>query len=164
MFGIRRLLSRLRTKMPPPSSKPPSSKQLPLGLSREDLEHLQALTETIHYKPYLAALEALYENNVSALLRGIPHEAYMFQCGVCFAIEQIAALPVDLTLKLRELDARHSAKSPDASESASAVFANTPFWDAYQRLGKRSPQFGGAGVPLPGERVRPRVPPGENGG
>ena len=163
MFGIRRLLSRLRTKMPPPS-KPPDSKPLPLGLSREQVEAIWALTEGTPYKHYLAALEALYENNVSALLRGIPHEAYMFQCGVCFAIEQIAALPVDLTLKLRELDARHSAKSPDASESASAVFANTPFWDAYQRLHPRARQYGGPGVSLPEHRERPGVPPGENGG
>jgi len=65
----------------------------------------------------------------------------MFQCGVCFALEQIAALPGDLTLKLRELDARHTAKSPDTPD-ARAVFANTPFWDAYQRLGAR--QYGGS--------------------
>ena len=127
------------------SSRPEAS--LPLGLSRDQLEQIQAWTQGPSYKHYSLAMERLYENNLQAILRGLTHDAYMFQCGVCFAIEQIAALPADLTLKLRELDARHTA-APDTTDAA-AVFANTPFWDAYQRLSARSRQYGGAGVPLP---------------
>ena len=121
-----------------------------------------ALTGEIPFKHYLAALEVLYENNVSVLLRGVSHEQYMFQCGVCFAIEQIAALPADLTLKLRELDARHT--STPAPADASAIFANTPFWTEYQRLQRGPQQYGGAGIQVSHGRERPGVPPGENGG
>lgn len=148
MFGTLRRFWLSRIKRPPPLSRPEPS--LPLGLSREQLEHLQALTETIPYKHYLVALERLYENNLAAILRGLPHEGYMFQCGVCFALEQIASLPTDLTLKARELDARHTAKSTDTASDGATIFANTPFWDAYQRLGRKPRQYGGPGVSLPG--------------
>lgn len=144
---ISRILSRFwhsRIKRPLPLNKAPEP-SLPLGLSREQLEEIRALTETTHYKHYLEALEGLYEHNVAALLRPLSHEAYLFQCGVCFALESIAALPGDLSLKARELDARHTGRPPDLD--ASAVFVNTPFWDAYQQ--RRTHQYGGAGVPVP---------------
>lgn len=128
------------------SSKPEPS--LPLGLSREQLEQIQALTETVPYKHFVTTLGHLYENNLAAILRGLPHDAYMFQCGVCFALEQIAKLPADLTAKAEELNARHTARSPDTTADASAAFVNTPFWDTYQRLGKRTPKYGGAGIPI----------------
>lgn len=128
------------------SSKPEPS--LPLGVSRDQLEQIHNLTEMPAYKHYLGALESLYENNLAAILRGLPHDAYMFQCGVCFALEQIAKLPADLTAKGKELDARHTARSPDTTADAAAVFVNTPFWESYQRLGKRPPKYGGAGIPV----------------
>ena len=143
--------SRIRRLLPP--SKPAKEAALPLGLSRDQLSQIQDLTETIHYKHYLVAVERLYENNLAAMLRALPHDAYLFQCGVCYALEQIAALPGDLTLKLRELDARHTNAGTDTiSADAAAIFANTPFWDAYQRLGRKSRQYGSSGVPIPGQR------------
>ena len=162
MFGIPKLLSRLRIRTQPKSSKP--DKPLPLGLSRDQLEAIQDLTAETHYKHYLAALEALYEINVSAMLRMLPHDAYLFQCGVCFALEQVAALPGDLTLKLRETDARHTAATESIlADTGERAFVNTPFWDAYQRLGRQPRKYGGPGVPVPGQRNGPSVPPGENG-
>ena len=119
---------------------------LPLGLSPDQLSQIQGLTETIPYKHYLVAVERLYENNLAAMLRGLSHDAYLFQCGVCFALEQIAKLPDDLTLKQRDLDARHTHDTPEP-DTASA-FVNTPYWDAYQRRTAR--KYGGAGVPRAG--------------
>jgi hypothetical protein len=87
-------------------------------------------------------VERLYENNLSAMLRALPHDAYLFQCGVCYALEQIAKLPADLTAKQRELDARHTNDTPESD--AASVFVNTPFWDAYQQLTAR--KYGGPGV------------------
>jgi len=135
------------------------------GLSRDQLSQIQALVETTHYKHYLAAVEHLYEANLGAILRPLPHDAYLFQCGVCFALEQIAALPGDLTLKARELDARHTTSTTDTTSDAdaSAVFANTPFWDAYQRLGKRARQYGGPRVQVSGQRSDAPMGTGENG-
>ncbi len=104
----------------------------------------------IPYKHYLQAVERLYENNLSAMLRGLPHEAYLFQCGVCFALEQIAKLPDDLIAKAREIDARHTAGSDTAADDDAAGFVNTPFWDAYQRRAAR--KYGGPGVSVPGQR------------
>ena len=161
MFETLRRLYRSRIRRQLPSSKPPNSNNWQvLGLNREQVEALLSLTGETRFKHYSEALEGLYENNLTAILRGLSVEAYHFQCGVCFALEQIAALPADLTLKLRELDARHTVQ-PDADPAA--VFANTPFYDAYQRLGKRSQRYGGTGVPLPNERERPGVSPGQNG-
>jgi hypothetical protein len=151
--------SRVERQSPPSKSEP----SLPLGLNRDQLEQIQAFTEMVPYKHYVTVLGRLYEHNLAAILRGLPHEAYMFQCGVCFALEQIAKLPDDLTLKLRELDARHSANT-DSVPDASAIFTNSPFWEAYQRLGARARQYGGAGVSLPGRPGSAPVPPGENGG
>ena len=139
---MRHVLSRFwRSRIKPlllPSKKP--EPQLPLGLTRDQLEQIQALTESPAYKHYLGSLERLYENNLAAILRSLPHDAYMFQCGVCFALEQIAKLPADLLVKGKELDARHTADTPDPD--ASTVFVNTPFWDAYQRRAAR--KYGGA--------------------
>jgi len=120
-----------------------------LGLSLDQLSQIQALTEMIPYRHYLVAVERLYENNLSAMLRALPHDAYLFQCGVCFALEQIAKLPDDLTAKARELDARHSAVSDTASDDTAdaSVFVNTPFWDAYQQ--RRARQYGGSRVQVP---------------
>lgn len=154
-FWRARIKPLLQSKKPPPPS-------LPLGLTADQLEQLQSLTESPAYKHYLGALERLYENNLGAILRGLPHEAYMFQCGVCFALEQIAKLPADLTAKANELHARHTASpTPDASgDAARALFASTPYWDAYQRRGPR--QYGGAGISIPGG-LSGGVPPQQNG-
>lgn len=154
-FWRARIKPLLQPKKPPPPS-------LPLGLTADQLEHIQALTESPAYKHYVTALASLYENNLAAILRGLPHEAYMFQCGVCFALEQIAKLPADLTFKQKELDARHSANAPtDTGDAGAALFANTPYWDAYQRRGPR--QYGGAGISVPRQSERPGVSPGQNG-
>ena len=161
MFGIPKNFWRSRTKRLPTPSKPEPS--LPLGLNRDQLEAIRELTGTIHFKHYSAALEALYENNLSAMLRALPHDAYLFQCGVCFALEQIAKLPDDLTLKLRELDARHTDNA-DAAPDSSTVFANSPFWDAYQRLNPSARQYRSTGVRVPEQRERPGIPPRQNGG
>ena len=155
--------SRIKPLLP---SKPlPKEPQLPLGLSRDQLAQLQALTEAPAYQHYLSTLERLYENNLAAILRGLPHDSYMFQCGVCFALEQIAKLPADLTAKEKELDARHTARSTDTASDADAgaIFANTPFWDAYQRLGSRARQYGGSGVPL-SSGLPAGIPPKQNAG
>ena len=139
--------SRVKPKMPwNKGAKPEPS--LPLDLSQDQLSQIQALTETIPYKHYLVAVERLYENNLSAMLRALPHDAYLFQCGVCFALEQIAKLPADLTAKGKELDARHTHDTPGPSD-ARAVFANTPFWDAYQRRAAR--KYGSPSLSIPGQ-------------
>ena len=108
-------LSRIKRLLPQSKPAQPPEAVLPLGLSRDQLNQIQALTEMIPYKHYLVAVERLYESNLGALLRGLPHDAYLFQCGVCFALEQIAKLPNDLTIKARDLDARHPPSSPDTA-------------------------------------------------
>lgn len=128
-----------------PTPKPPAP-SLPLGLSRDQLEAIQALTEAIPYKHYSVALERLYEQCLAALLRPGDHDQTTFYRAGCFWIEQIATLPHDLTLKLRELD--DHARKPGTVPDSSAAFASSVWWDAYQRLGKPR-QYGGAGVRVP---------------
>lgn len=154
MFSNLRKFFRSRTK---PQQRQPvrldsSAVVMPLGLDPDQLAQIKELLTLPSYKHYLTALEKLYENNLGAMLRGLPHDGYLFQCGVCFALEAVARLPQDLIEKEKELNARHDQREhTDAAASAAerAAFVNTPFWDAYQRLGSRSHIYGGAGVPLP---------------
>lgn len=149
-FEILKRFFQSRVKRLSPPSKPGSKQDsLPLGLSRDQLAGIQALTEETPYKHYLAALERVYENHVSAMLRGLTHDAYLFQCGVCFALEQIARLPDDLTNKTRELDGRHTADTTTtANNGGAATFTSTTWWDEYQRRARR---YDSSGVPIPGD-------------
>jgi hypothetical protein len=154
---------RLRLKrLAPPSSKP--TPVLPLGLSDNQVEAIRALADLPSYRHYSVAMEALYHQCLSALLRPQAHDETTFYRAGCFWIEQILRLPEDLNEKAKELHARDTAGAePDPGPSAS-LYANTPFWDAYQRLFTKPRQYGGPGISVPGQRGSPPVPPGKNGG
>jgi hypothetical protein len=137
MYETLRKFFRSRTKRRlAPSPRQDSQAPLPLDLTRDQVESLGALQANPAYKHYSEALERLYEQNLAALLRGMEHDAYLFQCGVCYALEQIAKLPHDLLDKVRELDARRT----DATDfdSGSAIFPNTPFYDAWRARSRRN--------------------------
>ena len=122
---------RLRTKpVTPPSSKE-RSPLLPLGLSEDQARALAAMGSIPQWRHFSQVLERVYEQQLSALLRGMDHEAYLFQCGVCYALERVARLPQDLNDKVRELDARR--EEPDHTPAGDAIFPNTPYWDAWRR-------------------------------
>ena len=133
MSGTPKKSSRLRTRR-----SPPPAPGLLLGLNREQMDSLLGVTELPGWTHYSAALEHLYDLNLGGLLRALPHDQYLFQCGVCYALEQIAKLPADLSEKVKAEDARQSARKSNGAAPGAALFANTPFWDAWQRTAGRA--------------------------
>lgn len=85
---------------------------------------------------YSAVLEAVYEQQARKFLGALPHDQYLFQCGVLFAIEQVMRAPEAIidAVKLHKdmADARERASAEQERRTANA-FLNTPWWDQYIR-------------------------------
>src|SRR5438105_4501109 len=101
----------------------------PLGLSPEQLDHLDHLRSTTAWRHYRQAVEELYQQQLAALVRPLGHDAYLFQCGVVFALER-AATVVDDLLSARDHHAKRA--KPEQQPDVRAVLSS-PFWHAYQR-------------------------------
>ena len=126
--GILRTFSRWRTQRPAPEAT------VPLGLSPEDLQALEHLRSTPAWQRYSQALTAVYNQQLGTLLRPLPHDGYLFQCGVLFALERAATIVDDL-LTARDRHVRVHRDQPDPDARA---FTNSPWWDAYRALARRS--------------------------
>jgi len=101
----------------------------PLGLTPEQLEHLDYLRSTPAWRHYVQALESLYQQQLAALVRPLGHDAYLFQCGVVFALERAATIVDDL-LSARD---HHAQRTKQRHEPDVRAVLSSPFWDAYQR-------------------------------
>ena len=135
---LTRLLNRL-SKQASSSNKPPPSEvdspvQYPLGLDKQHLEALAALTSSPNWRSYSEALERLFEQQATALLSPLAHDAYLFQAGVIYAMQRIAALPTELVQKGRELDARRTEQRSRRVNDAALATLNTPFYAEWKRL------------------------------
>jgi hypothetical protein len=117
----------------------------PLGLNRDQVEALRSLRSTPAFKHYTEALSRAYELEASSLFRALDHEKYLFQCGVCYAMEETASLIDSIDHAARMIDEHQSSARADHSQSdaASALFAGTAWWRYHQR---------GAGEHGPSER------------
>ena len=122
--AIRSRFSRWRTQH---SSKPKGGTG-PLGLSPEALEALDRLRSTPAWQHYSQAWAAVYDQQLAALIRPLPHDGYLFQCGVLFALERAANLVDDL-LTVRDAPAKRTAEPAVADARA---FLNSVWWDAYR--------------------------------
>ena len=125
--AMRSRFSRLRTQR----SKAPAVTG-PLGLSPPDLEALDHLRSTPAWRHYSQAMEAVYNQQLSALIRPLAHDGYLFQCGVVFALERAATLVDDLLIA-RDNHARVQPKQPSPDARA---FLGTPWWNDYTRTKK----------------------------
>lgn len=85
---------------------------------------------------YSALVERVTLEQVEVLLHALPHEKYLFQCGVVFACRRLSELPTQILAKVTELEThanvRDRAAAADA-DTARLTFLNTPWWDAYLR-------------------------------
>lgn len=127
---------RLRTHPQTGQSSKGWHSTLPLGLSEDQARALAGLASTPAWRHFSAVLEKVYEQQLAALLRGMEHDAYLFQCGVCYGLERVAKLPQEITDKVRELDGRKEAAGATEGRAGDAIFANTPFWDAWRRTSR----------------------------
>src|SRR5689334_13216116 len=67
--------------------------ELPLGLSREQVDSLAQLVGLPSYKAYSKLLESVGEQLLSEIIRGMPHEQYLAKCGELRMLERIMELP-----------------------------------------------------------------------
>ena len=106
----------------------------PLGLTPEQLAHLDHLRSTPAWRHYRQAVEGLYQQQLAALVRPLGHDAYLFQCGVVFALERAATIVDDL-LSARD---HHAQRTQHHHEPDVRAVLSSPFWDAYQRTRTKS--------------------------
>ena len=106
----------------------------PLGLSPEQLDSLDGLRSAPAWRHYSQALEGLYQQQLAALVRPLGHDAYLFQCGVVFALERAATIVDDL-LSARD---HHAQRTKRDHEPDVRAVLSSPFWDAYQRTRAKS--------------------------
>ena len=128
---------RLRqTRSPRSSAAGERQEALPLGLEQAEVAALRQLLQSPPYLHYSAVLERVLCTQVDALLSALPHDRYLFQCGVVYATRRLIELPHDILAKVTELEAHANARdraAANARDAQGAAFLNTPWWDAYVR-------------------------------
>ena len=115
---------------------PEAPQALPLGLEVAEVAALRQLLQSPQYLHYLAVLERVLGTQLDALLSALPHDRYLFQCGVVYATRRLIELPHDILAKVTELEAHANARdraAANARDAQGAAFLNTPWWDAYVR-------------------------------
>jgi hypothetical protein len=84
----------------------------------------------------LELLERTTWQNVEQLTKALPHDQYLFYCGVVFACRRLMELPQEILAKVTELEDHANARNraaANARDAQGAAFLNTPWWDAYVR-------------------------------
>lgn len=112
------------------------AKQYPLGLDPQAVQALRLLVQSPQYPNYLALLEQVTLNNVEQLCRALPHDQYLFYCGVVFACRRLMELPHEVLAKVTEMEDHANAReraAHNARDAVGAAFLNTPWWDSYVR-------------------------------
>ena len=114
----------------------PEAPQAPLGLEVQEVAALRQLLQSPQYPHYLALLERVLCTQLERLVSALPHDQYLFQCGVVYATRRLIELPDQITAKVTELEAHANAReraANNARDARGAAFLNTPWWDAYVR-------------------------------
>jgi hypothetical protein len=81
------------------------------------------------------ALEAVCEREAAQLATGLPHDRYLFQCGVLYALRRAYSLSNDIVTATNNLEEMTNARSRSAAvaeQRRANTFLNTPWWDGYQ--------------------------------
>ena len=98
------------------------------------------MISTPNWRHYSAVLERVFDQQATTLFRALPHDQYLFQAGVCYALERLSSLPQELLTHAQEI-ATHASKHTDGGserERADRVFLSTPWWTDYSRAVERS--------------------------
>ena len=108
----------------------------PWGLQAQEVAALRQLLQSPQYPHYLALLERVLCTQLERLVSALPHDQYLFQCGVVYATRRLIELPHDILSKVNDLKEHANARSraaANARDAQGAAFLNTPWWDAYVR-------------------------------
>ena len=135
-----------RRLRPQESSRPrvnqglPEHPGYPLGLSSDNLAQLRSLSQTPQYRVFEEAIARLHELNAKPLFSTLNHDQFLFQAGVCNALEKVYKLLETIDTQSREID-EHFRRTTESGELAAAgqriagdlALYGSAFWDAYQR-------------------------------
>src|SRR5207302_1183787 len=94
---------------------------LPLGLEQAEVAALRQLLQSPPYLHYSAVLERVLCTQVDALLSALPHDRYLFQCGVVYATRRLIELPHDILAKVTELEAHANARDRAAANARDGI-------------------------------------------
>lgn len=100
------------------------------------MEALRHLLQSPQWRSYSALLERVTLANLDHLLTALPHDQYLFYCGVVFACRKLTELPETVLAKVSHLEGLNDARERiTAAEpgAESAAFLNTPWWDSFVR-------------------------------
>ena len=137
-LSIRKFFRFRIKRLSQPTERPHSKEPLsyPLGLSQDQVEALRSLRETSSWRHFLVALERVYEQQLGSLLSGAPHDNYLFQAGVCHALERAATLIDDLSAKARDIDAWNAARAAgerNTNDAALPAVFGSPYFNEWRR-------------------------------
>ena len=127
----------------------PKDPLAPLGLDSQQVEALRHLRQSPHWLHYKQLLETVTLNNVEQLLLALPHERYLFQCGVVFACRRLMELPDQILAKVTELEDHKNARdriNANVEDARGDIFLNTPWYDSYVRDAASRTGGNGAGT------------------
>ena len=129
------LLSKWR-KVRQGSSPAGNPEGYPLGLEAQEVQALRHLLQSPQWPSYSALLERATLANVERLLTALPHDEYLFYCGVVYACRRVSDLPELVLAKASQLEEHRNARErASAAEPGAegASFLNTPWWDSFVR-------------------------------
>lgn len=109
---------------------------LPLGLSPQAVQSLKVLQSTPQWPHFLAALEALAEQQASEVASGLPHDRYLFASGALTALRRVYTLVDDLiatAANLKEISDARERQFASAEQRRASSFLNTPWYDGWRR-------------------------------
>ena len=109
--------------------------QLPLGLTEQDIQSIQTLRASPHWKHFATVLERLGEQQAAELSSGVPHEKYLFASGAFTALRRISTLADDLiaaAANLKEHTDARQRKLAAATARNAATYVNTPWYDGWR--------------------------------
>lgn len=118
------------------------------------MEALRHLVQSPQYPSYLELLERVTWQHVEQLTKALPHDQYLFTCGVVFACRRLTELPQEILAKVTELEDHANARNRaanNARDAQGAAFLNTPWWDSYiQDAARASGNGSGTDLNAPG--------------
>ena len=124
---IESFLTRLRRKQPsPPPSK--GEVQYPLGLTKDQVASLRLLSSTPQWRTFTEALQAVCENEIARLIKGLSQDEYQLKCGRIQALMDVLTLPETIDLKAKELDDHARQSDAPPSGKRDLTFFGSPFW------------------------------------
>ena len=98
------------------------------------MEGLRHLVQSPLYHNYSGLLERITWQQVEQLTKALPHDQYLFQCGVVFACRRLTELPHEILAKVTELENHANARAraaADAQGAQGAAFLNTPWYESW---------------------------------